>query len=392
MLEVVYKYSTKFRFRFNREKSNVMIFGKKKRGEPKFYLGESELKVIQEYKYLGVVLDENFSWKTHLRKILDKARKRTRALCGMGIREGVSVKAILRGWEVLVRPILEYGAEIWGEKKWKEGENLQIELGRRLLGVSKMTTKQVIQGELGLGKISSRRIILRLRFWNKIIKMKKDRLVYKIYKQRREEFIKGEKKDKKNWCYWTWKYLKDLHLEHIWEKEKFEKRTNFDNLVKKALRRKDEEEWREEMEKKRKLRLYRRIKTRLVLEDYIVELDRGKRRQLTMLRGGTNYLRIERGRWLGEREEDRVCNVCLCQEVEDEKHFLLACPMYVGERAEMFARIRGECELEYVESMDEEWQLNILIGIGWRGIEREIRDIVIEYIRKANEIRNKYTR
>ena len=31
MLEVVYKYSTKFRFRFNREKSNVMIFGKKER-------------------------------------------------------------------------------------------------------------------------------------------------------------------------------------------------------------------------------------------------------------------------------------------------------------------------------------------------------------------------
>ena len=50
MLEVVYKYSTKFRFRFNREKSNVMIFGKK-RGEPKFYLGESELKVVQEYKF-----------------------------------------------------------------------------------------------------------------------------------------------------------------------------------------------------------------------------------------------------------------------------------------------------------------------------------------------------
>ena len=115
-----------------------------------------------------------------------------------------------------------------------------------------------------------------------------------------------------------WKHLKDLHLEHIWEKEKFEKRTNFNNLVKKALRRKDEEEWREQMEKKRKLRLYRRIKTRLVLEDYIVELDRGKRRQLTMLRGGTNYLRIERGRWIGEGEEDRVCNVCLCQEVEDE--------------------------------------------------------------------------
>jgi hypothetical protein len=40
----------------------------------------------------------------------------------------------LRGCEVLVRPLLEYGAEIWGEKKWKEGEMLQMEMGRKVLG------------------------------------------------------------------------------------------------------------------------------------------------------------------------------------------------------------------------------------------------------------------
>ena len=87
-----------------------------------------------------------------------------------------------------------------------------MEMGRRVLGVSNLTTREVIQGDLGLESIRSRRVILRLRFWYKIIKMKKYRLVYKIYKQRREEFIKGKKRDKKNWCYWTWKHLKDLHL------------------------------------------------------------------------------------------------------------------------------------------------------------------------------------
>ena len=79
----------------------------------------------------------------------------------------------------------------------------------------------------------------------------------------------------------------------------------------------------------------------------------------------------------------RVCNVCLCQEIEDEKHFLLNCPMYVRERAEMFARIREECELEYVESMEEEWQLNVLIGVGWRKEGKEIREIVSDYTKKA---------
>ena len=109
-----------------------------------------------------------------------------------------------------------------------------------------------------------------------------------------------------------------------------------------------------------------------------------------MLRGGTNKLRIETGRWVGEREEERVCNVCLCEVVEDEKHFLLACPRYVRERAHMFEQIRQDCELVEVEQMSEEWQLQILIGIGWKSKEKEIRRIVLDYTKKAYEIRKKF--
>ena len=152
MLNIVNEY----RFTFNKDKSNVMIFGKK-RGTEKFYLGKDELKIVEEYKYLGVVIDQKFTWKAHLSKVKEKARKRMNALCGVGVGRGVSVKALLRGWEVLVRPVLEYGCEIWGEKIWKEGEDLQMEMGRRALGVYRTTTREVIQGELGLMRIRSRR-------------------------------------------------------------------------------------------------------------------------------------------------------------------------------------------------------------------------------------------
>ena len=129
--------------------------------------------------------------------------------------------------------------------------------------------------------------------------------------------------------------MKDLHLEEVWESEKLPVGKNFDSLVKKLVRKKEENEWRENMNKKSKLRLYRKLKNRLVLEDYVVELDRAKRRQITMLRGGTNSLRIETGRWRGESEEERVCDVCMSTDVEDEKHFLLHCPMYVSERRDV---------------------------------------------------------
>ena len=84
------------------------------------------------------------------RKNVRKSSEANRALCAMGLREGVSARALLRGWQILVRPVLEYGAEIWGEKIWKQGEALQMEMGRRVLGVSNLTTREVVQGDLGL--------------------------------------------------------------------------------------------------------------------------------------------------------------------------------------------------------------------------------------------------
>ena len=107
-----------------------------------------------------------------------------------------------------------------------------------------------------------------------------------------------------------------------------------------------------------------------------------------MIRGGTNKLRIETGRWARESENERVCNVCLQEQVEDEKHFLLACPSYVKERVEMFERIREECKIVAIDEMSEEDQLQILIGVGTK--EEEIRDIVLDYLKKAYEIRKKY--
>ena len=62
MLDVVYKYSRKYRFKFNSGKSEIMIFGRKKEKQ-KFWLGKSEVKIVESYKYLGLVIDPNFTWK-----------------------------------------------------------------------------------------------------------------------------------------------------------------------------------------------------------------------------------------------------------------------------------------------------------------------------------------
>ena len=82
------------------------------------------LKIVDRYKYLGLCLDTKFSFKEHMSKMLEKARKRMRAICALGLKKGISAKAVLRGWEVLVRPIIEYGAEIWERRKKLDPERM----------------------------------------------------------------------------------------------------------------------------------------------------------------------------------------------------------------------------------------------------------------------------
>ena len=110
-----------------------------------------------------------------------------------------------------------------------------------------------------------------------------------------------------------------------------------------------------------------------------------------MLRGGTNQLRIERGRWEGEKVEDRVCRICLCDYVEDEQHFMLVCPMYVRERAKMFEEIRKKCiVVESIQSNEELMKILIGDGVGDQEITKRMRKVVSLYIRKAHKKRKRF--
>ena len=86
---------------------------------------------------------------------------------------------------------------------------------------------------------------------------------------------------------------------------------------------------------------------------------------MTALRGGTNSLRIEVGRWRGEWIHERTCTLCAKGEIEDETHALLWCSAYERERRELFMNIQNMTKYD-LNSMrgDDEWLLQLLIGVG----------------------------
>jgi len=88
-----------------------------------------------------------------------------------------------RSWNALVRPVLEYGAVVWGDAKWEEAEAVQREMGKMILRCSSKMANEVVLGELGWWTLKGRRDMLRLKFWGKVGRMSSRRLVKQVYTQ-----------------------------------------------------------------------------------------------------------------------------------------------------------------------------------------------------------------
>lgn len=65
MLDACYHYACQWRFKFNPNKSVVMIFNKRhnshQHGEAKFSIGGNEINSVNQTDHLGIKLDLNFN-------------------------------------------------------------------------------------------------------------------------------------------------------------------------------------------------------------------------------------------------------------------------------------------------------------------------------------------
>ena len=67
---------------------------------------------VANYKLLGVYLNEDLSWNTHIDYIFKKACKRLYSLRILK-RAGVASLNILKVYLTIIRPILEYAVPVW---------------------------------------------------------------------------------------------------------------------------------------------------------------------------------------------------------------------------------------------------------------------------------------
>ena len=294
----------------------------------------------------------------------------------MGISGGfMTVRLANIVWMSLVRSIIEYGCEIWGDRKVIEFEKLQLTMGKRILRCGSRTSEEVVRGELGWERQRARRDEMRLRYWAKIVRMDDDRIVKMIYRasknrlEREEEFNAAITP---TWCQYTRRLMKKLDLETEWNTEQVEGgEADWNKLIRERIHEREQRKWLQKCLKKPKLRTYVWLKRRLRMEPYLSVHHRSGLPELTKLRGGTNRLRIEQGRYRKEAVEERVCEVCDSKQTEDEKHFMLECKVYDDLREKMWREVEDITQTARSTYVSDEERLNALIGDRYQPEEKD---------------------
>jgi len=367
LLDTAVEFSKRWKLAFNIQKCKIVIFNR--RDDTKlcnWTMDGAKVEVVAQYKYLGVLFHESCNWSAHKDWVLKKVKKKISMVIGFGATRLLNVTTCCRLWEVLVRPSLEYSAEVWAMGQWPEAECLQREMGKRILNVSSRMANEVVNGELGWWDLSSRRAKARLKMLKRFHDMDGEEWCRTLAMHPGSQWRRITRMDMKLLKLEDWMMKSSSSYE--WR-----------NALTRRMQALEEHRWKERMETKSKLRLYRSMKQELRMEPYLQISDGQIRSLIAKLRGGTSFLQVERGRWSGSQVEDRKCKWCAV--LEDESHFLLDCRMFEWPREDLMRRLPAP-----ITSLPREEFLRWILG-GFMGCDGPVWEMLRGYFYRIIKLR-----
>jgi hypothetical protein len=298
--------------------------------------GNITIQKTTQYKYLGIVLDEHLDYTITAKTLADAS---SRAL-GSLISKHYSCKGLYHStywkiYEATVVPVFNYGAGVWGTKRYDVCDNVQNRAIRTFLGVGKRTPLPVLYGDTGCTPVYIRHKLEVLSLWFRLCRLPRDRLTRRIFEWDYQQACAGHN----SWCKDVLQIMTSTDMEHLfWSQNSPRYIKPIVQTIQNKLIKNHDDNWIILVQSMPKLRTYKTFKTTPGKESYL-DLPPKHRKALARFRAGVFPLEIERGRWRGRPVETRLCTQCHMNAVEDENHYLMDCPKYSDIRKILFDNI-----------------------------------------------------
>ena len=349
-LEIMVQVGRKYGLEINKEKSKVLVYGGREN-----YEEVGGIEVVKSFKYLGLFIDdEDDIYKKQKEEMGNKA-KRHENMTYQVIENSCNRLMIGKTyWKSMVLPTVLYGLGLINMNEAQTGRLQTTENGvyRKILGARENTVVEVLRGEIGASAAETRYVEARLMMAKSIFESKNEWL---------KEILGMVRGCASN----TWNRGLNRCLEKVG--------ISYDELmemgraeIKRKLRGYDTRKWKEGLERKASVRVYKENKKE-VKEDRIY--DNGRPAQILFQARANNMGLNEKNRHRGEGVT--VCEICNEGEVENLGHFLLACETLEGERDdELMERNAGATAEEWIGNLlwreDEMERVKRMVGKMWQ--------------------------
>ena len=281
---------------------------------------------------MGIVIDENLDFNTTAKVLANSAG---RALGGIISKykklRGLGFNTYTTLYEAGVTPILDYCSGVWGSQKFGQIDAIQNRAIRFYLGIHRFAPNLAINGDVGWISSQVRRKVNMLRLWNRMMKLDSERLTKKVFM-----WDWNRRKSVGNWSSDVYNIFQDLGMLNVYR----DLSTINIATAKIKLHESCRQNWKVEILNVPKLRTYCIFKSTFETEPFVYRIhDRRKRSLLSQFRCGILPLKVETGRYLQIPPEDRICEFCDGNCIEDEMHLFFDCDFYSDLRFEFLENV-----------------------------------------------------
>ena len=206
-----------------------------------------------------------------------------------------------------------------------------------MLGVKQQTTSVTIYGDTGRFPLFLKQQILALKYWIRLISLPRSCYLSIAYNSLASLDFIGET----NWCSHIRSLLFRTNHHNVWENHRVENANRLIKQVKSCLLNTYKVDWSIKAQNSIKLRTYIKFKFEHSLEEYLFYIpDTRWMKALSRLRMSSHMVEIERGRHVKPQKlplEQRICQRCTSNSVDDEIHFLITCSYFATQRTSLLA-------------------------------------------------------
>ena len=183
MIDVLYGYCQKWSLSVNLSKSKVLIFRRSPRISQtlRWNYGLEDIEIVNSYRYLGVDINYNLSFKKHLENKLSASKIAINATWSKYISNPkISFVNKLKIFEAASQSILLYAAQVWGYQRHDVVEKLLRFFIKKIHYLPQNTPNYMIYLETGLVSVFITTLKLHFDYINRVLSLGTDRLPRKL--------------------------------------------------------------------------------------------------------------------------------------------------------------------------------------------------------------------